>query len=191
MACGAWSAQKGRGQRCCQSAFGLVAESVFAAGGIPPSAHRARYARPASRWHASRNAFLPLPRTKHSADRMVFLPAIRFCASCAGSFPNRTAGPRRAAVVNYFGDGCAYLHSARFGLAHSLIAHSCVSSALHACLLSASQCIAVRDVVMRSTQSKSNEPMLEGIPVVPAGERMRGRFFPLVFERRVAAGKGL
>ena len=30
--------------------------------------------------------------------------------------------------------------------------------------------------------SDSNEPLLEGVPVVPKGERMQGRFFPLLFD---------
>ena len=30
--------------------------------------------------------------------------------------------------------------------------------------------------------SDSNEPLLEGVPVVPKGEKMRGQFFPLLFD---------
>jgi len=30
--------------------------------------------------------------------------------------------------------------------------------------------------------SDSNEPMLEGVPVVPKGEKMQGQFFPLLYE---------
>jgi ectoine hydroxylase-related dioxygenase (phytanoyl-CoA dioxygenase family) len=30
--------------------------------------------------------------------------------------------------------------------------------------------------------SDSNEPMLEGVPVVPKGEKMQGRFFPLLYD---------
>ena len=32
--------------------------------------------------------------------------------------------------------------------------------------------------------SDSNEPMLEGVPVVPKGEKMQGRFFPLLFDAK-------
>jgi Phytanoyl-CoA dioxygenase (PhyH) len=35
-----------------------------------------------------------------------------------------------------------------------------------------------RDGVM----SNSNDPLLEGVPVIPKGEKMDGRFFPLLFE---------
>jgi ectoine hydroxylase-related dioxygenase (phytanoyl-CoA dioxygenase family) len=54
-----------------------------------------------------------------------------------GSFENRTAGPRRAVVINVFRDG---------------------------------------------VMSASNDPPLEGVPPVPSGEKMSGRFFPLLFE---------
>jgi hypothetical protein len=37
---------------------------------------------------------------------------------------------------------------------------------------------AFRDGVMSNT----DEPLLEGVPVIPRGERMGGRFFPLLFE---------
>jgi hypothetical protein len=30
--------------------------------------------------------------------------------------------------------------------------------------------------------SDSNEPMLEGVPVVPKGEKMQGQFFPLLYD---------
>ena len=36
---------------------------------------------------------------------------------------------------------------------------------------------AVRDGVMSNT----NEPLLEGVPVIPAGEKLGGRFFPLLY----------
>jgi ectoine hydroxylase-related dioxygenase (phytanoyl-CoA dioxygenase family) len=29
--------------------------------------------------------------------------------------------------------------------------------------------------------SDSNEPLLEGVPVVPKGEKMQGQFFPLLY----------
>lgn len=54
-----------------------------------------------------------------------------------GSYGNRSAGPRRAAVLNYMADG---------------------------------------------TSSVTNEELLLGVPVVPAGSTMAGRFFPLVFD---------
>ena len=31
--------------------------------------------------------------------------------------------------------------------------------------------------------SDSNEPLLEGVPVVPRGEKIEGKFFPLLFDR--------
>ena len=30
--------------------------------------------------------------------------------------------------------------------------------------------------------SNSNEPLLEGVPVIPRGDRMAGQFFPLLFD---------
>jgi ectoine hydroxylase-related dioxygenase (phytanoyl-CoA dioxygenase family) len=54
-----------------------------------------------------------------------------------GSFPNRTAFPRRAAVLNYFAEG---------------------------------------------TRSNSDKPLLQGVPVIPPGEPLTCRFFPLVFD---------
>ena len=54
-----------------------------------------------------------------------------------GSFENRTARPRRAAVLNLFRDG---------------------------------------------TRSASNDTLLEGVPPIPAGEKMDGQFFPLLFD---------
>jgi hypothetical protein len=30
--------------------------------------------------------------------------------------------------------------------------------------------------------SASDEPLLEGVPVVPKGERLGGQFFPLLFD---------
>lgn len=56
-----------------------------------------------------------------------------------GSYENRTALPRRAAVINVFRDGVC---------------------------------------------SASDAPPLEGVPPIPAGEPMRGRFFPLLFDPR-------
>src|SRR5256884_7763432 len=42
-----------------------------------------------------------------------------------------------------------------------------------------------RDGVM----SNADEPLLEGVPVIPRGDRMRGQFFPLLFDRQLAEGK--
>jgi len=53
-----------------------------------------------------------------------------------GSFANRSDKPRRAAVVNYFGQG---------------------------------------------TKSDTNEALLDGVPIVPAGTSIAGQFFPLVY----------
>ena len=33
--------------------------------------------------------------------------------------------------------------------------------------------------------SDSNEPLLEGVPVVPKGEKMKGQFFPLLFQSEI------
>ena len=54
-----------------------------------------------------------------------------------GSFENRTAQPRRAAVINVFADGVV---------------------------------------------SAANEPLLDGVPPIPAGQKIAGQFFPLLFE---------
>jgi len=56
-----------------------------------------------------------------------------------GSFENRTARPRRAAVINVFRDG---------------------------------------------VRSASNEPLLQGVPPIPAGSKLQGQYFPLLFDRR-------
>jgi hypothetical protein len=34
-------------------------------------------------------------------------------------------------------------------------------------------------------RSMSDEPLLTGVPVIPKGQRMEGRFFPLLFDPRV------
>jgi len=54
-----------------------------------------------------------------------------------GSYGNKSQGPRRATVLNFFRDG---------------------------------------------TISNSDEPPLNQIPVVPTGQKMEGKFFPLLFE---------
>ncbi|GIV17504.1 MAG: L-proline 4-hydroxylase [Armatimonadota bacterium] len=40
----------------------------------------------------------------------------------------------------------------------------------------------VINVFRDGVQSASNEPLLEGVPVIPAGEKMGGQFFPLLVE---------
>ncbi|HJZ80849.1 MAG TPA: phytanoyl-CoA dioxygenase family protein [Pyrinomonadaceae bacterium] len=40
---------------------------------------------------------------------------------------------------------------------------------------------AVINVFRDGVRSASNEPLLEGVPVIPPGERMQGQFFPLLF----------
>jgi len=54
-----------------------------------------------------------------------------------GSFENRTARPRRAAVINVFRDGVV---------------------------------------------SAAGDALLEGVPPIPIGEKMKGQFFPLLFD---------
>lgn len=41
---------------------------------------------------------------------------------------------------------------------------------------------AVINVVRDGVQSFSNEPLLEGVPPIPVGERLGGQFFPLLFD---------
>lgn len=40
----------------------------------------------------------------------------------------------------------------------------------------------VINVFRDGVKSASNEPLLEGVPVIPAGEKMGGQFFPLLFD---------
>jgi hypothetical protein len=40
----------------------------------------------------------------------------------------------------------------------------------------------VINVFRDGVQSASNEPMLEGVPVIPAGQPMEGQFFPLLYD---------
>ncbi len=54
-----------------------------------------------------------------------------------GTGANDKPKPRRATVINVFGDGVI---------------------------------------------SNSNEPLLEGVPVIPQGDKMDGQFFPLLFD---------
>jgi ectoine hydroxylase-related dioxygenase (phytanoyl-CoA dioxygenase family) len=41
---------------------------------------------------------------------------------------------------------------------------------------------AVINVFRDGVKSASNKPLLEGVPVVPAGEKMEGQFFPMLFD---------
>lgn len=40
----------------------------------------------------------------------------------------------------------------------------------------------VLNVFADGTLSDSNEPLLEGVPIIPKGEKMEGKFFPKIFE---------
>ncbi len=44
----------------------------------------------------------------------------------------------------------------------------------------------VINVFRDGVKSASNEPLLEGVPVIPAGEKMGGQFFPLLLDPREA-----
>jgi hypothetical protein len=41
----------------------------------------------------------------------------------------------------------------------------------------------VLNVFADGTKSNSDEPLLEGVNVIPNGAQMQGQFFPLLFER--------
>ena len=40
----------------------------------------------------------------------------------------------------------------------------------------------VINVIADGVISDSNEPLLDGVPVVPKGEKMEGQFFPLLYD---------
>jgi len=40
----------------------------------------------------------------------------------------------------------------------------------------------VINVIRDGIRSCSNEPLLEGVPRIPAGEKLGGQFFPLLFD---------
>ena len=40
----------------------------------------------------------------------------------------------------------------------------------------------VLNVFADGTISDSDEPLLNGVPVIPKGEKMGGKFFPLIFD---------
>ena len=44
---------------------------------------------------------------------------------------------------------------------------------------------AVINVFRDGVCSASNDPLLEGVPPIPAGEKMNGQFFPLLFDPRL------
>jgi len=39
----------------------------------------------------------------------------------------------------------------------------------------------VINVFLDGVMSNANEPLLEGVPVIPRGEKMGGQFFPLLY----------
>ena len=43
----------------------------------------------------------------------------------------------------------------------------------------------VLNVFSDGVVSDADEPLLEGVPVVPKGNKMEGRFFPLLFEPQI------
>jgi ectoine hydroxylase-related dioxygenase (phytanoyl-CoA dioxygenase family) len=43
----------------------------------------------------------------------------------------------------------------------------------------------VVNVILDGVMSNSDEPLLEGVPVIPVGEKMGGQFFPLLFDPKV------
>jgi ectoine hydroxylase-related dioxygenase (phytanoyl-CoA dioxygenase family) len=45
----------------------------------------------------------------------------------------------------------------------------------------------VLNVFADGTYSDSDEPLLEGVPVIPKGHKMEGQFFPLIFDPAVMA----
>ncbi len=44
---------------------------------------------------------------------------------------------------------------------------------------------AVINVIRDGVASDSNEPLLEGVPVIPKGEKLSGQFFPMLFNPSV------
>jgi ectoine hydroxylase-related dioxygenase (phytanoyl-CoA dioxygenase family) len=43
----------------------------------------------------------------------------------------------------------------------------------------------VINVMKDGVRSASNEPLLQGIPVIPAGQKIEGQFFPILYEPRI------
>jgi ectoine hydroxylase-related dioxygenase (phytanoyl-CoA dioxygenase family) len=46
----------------------------------------------------------------------------------------------------------------------------------------------VINVIRDGVMSNSNEPLLEGVPVISKGERLRGQFFPMLYDPNAAVG---
>jgi hypothetical protein len=44
------------------------------------------------------------------------------------------------------------------------------------------RCATVINVFKDGVRSASDDPPLEGVPSIPVGEKMDGRFFPLLFD---------
>ena len=44
----------------------------------------------------------------------------------------------------------------------------------------------VINVIRDGVRSATNEPLLEGVPVIPSGEKIQGQFFPLLYDPRTA-----
>ncbi len=80
-----------------------------------------------------RSGFAPVPAVLKRGHASFHHPL-----TVHGSFPNRSARPRRAVALNFCLDG---------------------------------------------TRSDSDEPLLEGVPVIPKNCPLGGRFFPLVYDR--------
>jgi ectoine hydroxylase-related dioxygenase (phytanoyl-CoA dioxygenase family) len=49
---------------------------------------------------------------------------------------------------------------------------------------------AVINVIRDGVRSDSNEPLLEGVPFIPKGERLAGQFFPMLFDPATVGEKG-
>ena len=49
---------------------------------------------------------------------------------------------------------------------------------------------AVINVIRDGVRSDSNEPLLEGVPVIPKGEELEGQFFPVLFDPSAIGEKG-
>jgi ectoine hydroxylase-related dioxygenase (phytanoyl-CoA dioxygenase family) len=48
----------------------------------------------------------------------------------------------------------------------------------------------VINVMKDGVRSASNEPLLAGVPAIPAGEKVEGQFFPLLFEPKLKSSHG-